>query len=420
MVVAGAGLAGLVAAERLSAAGWRVLVVEAAAAAGGRCRSFHDDRLGCRIDNGNHLILTANTRVLDWARRIGGADLLRTGEAVFPFLDLERGHRFALAPGRGPLGALRRAARPPGVPLAGLAGQMARLVLARPGVTVAGAVTDRGELWRGFWDPMTRAVLNEAPEAADAALLRRVILDSFARGAGACRPVFAMAGISPALIDPALAVLARRGVELRLRAPLRRVRLAEGRAVGLTVGTAEIAVGPDDHLILALPAPAAAAMLPGLALPAPGNTIVNAHFLLPGSGLPPLLGLVGGAAQWLFRRGDVVSVTVSAAAASAVAGLGREAALARLWADMRLALRAQGAALPATMPPARLLRERAATFAQSPAQVARRHPAATRWGNVTLAGDHVRTGLPATLEGAVRSGEAAAEAVVRAADRRSR
>jgi hydroxysqualene dehydroxylase len=412
VVVVGAGLAGLVAAEALSRAGRDVLVLEASAKVGGRCRSYVDRRLGRRVDNGNHLILSANRRVLAWARRIGGADRLHLGEAAFPFYDLDNGSRFTLTIGRGPLGALAPAARPPGVPLSAALRQMARLATARRGASVASTLQDRGTLWRDFWDPLTRAILNEAPASADASLLRAVVLRSFARGEGACRPVLATDGLGPALIDPALPLLARRGVEVRLRTPVQAIALNGARATALQTGEADIAVGRRDVVILALPAHAAARLLPDLVLPGAGRPIVNAHFVVPESGLPPILGILGGAAQWLFRRGDVVSATVSAADASPIAGMERDAVLAWLWAEVSAAVRAHGGVLPHGLPPSRLLRERAATFDQSPEGAARRHPATTRWRNVLLAGDHVATGLPATLEGAVISGERAAREAV--------
>ncbi|PRY93090.1 squalene-associated FAD-dependent desaturase [Hasllibacter halocynthiae] len=411
--VIGAGLAGLVAAERLSAAGRDVTILEASPKAGGRCRSYRDERLGQLIDNGNHLILSANRAVLGWARRIGGADALREGEAAFPFLDLADGRRWTVRPGRGPLGSLAAAARPPGVGRAALLREVGRLLLARRGRTVAAAVGAGGPAWRAFWDPMTRAVLNEDPEEGDAGLLRAAMVRSFAKGERAARPVFAPGGLGPALIDPALALLAGRGVGTRLRTPVTAIH-GGGRAETLETRDGPIPLRPGDVAVLAVPSQHAASLLPGIPVPGPGRTIANGHFLVPAHGLPPLLALLGGTAHWLFARGDVVSVTVSAAERSPLDGLGREEALARLWSDVARAIRAHGGTAPDAMPAARFLRERAATFDQSPTGAARRTGPRTDRANLFLAGDHAATGLPATLEGAVLSGERAADLALRA------
>ena len=68
--IVGAGLAGLSAAVRLVGQGQRVVLHEAAPHAGGRCRSYFDSELGCRIDNGNHLLLSANVTALDYLASI--------------------------------------------------------------------------------------------------------------------------------------------------------------------------------------------------------------------------------------------------------------------------------------------------------------------------------------------------------------
>ena len=78
----------------------------------------------------------------------------------------------------------------------------------------------------------------------------------------------------------------------------------------------------------------------------------------------------------------------------------------RLWADTAKALSLP----PEPLPPLRVIKERRATFAQTPAALARRLPARTRWSNLFLAGDWTDTGYPATIESAVRSGRAAARA----------
>ena len=100
--VVGAGLAGLAASLRLAEAGVAVVLHEAARQAGGRCRSYLDATLGCRIDNGNHLLISGNHATMDYLRRSGAADtLIGPDEARYDFLDLESGERWAVRPNAG-------------------------------------------------------------------------------------------------------------------------------------------------------------------------------------------------------------------------------------------------------------------------------------------------------------------------------
>src|SRR5690348_12463786 len=97
--VIGAGLAGLAAAVRLAAAGRRVSLYEAGPYAGGRCRSYFDSELGCRIDNGNHLLLSGNNAALDYIARIGALDTFEHQEdAAIPFIDIKSAERWELRP----------------------------------------------------------------------------------------------------------------------------------------------------------------------------------------------------------------------------------------------------------------------------------------------------------------------------------
>ncbi|MGH7005748.1 MAG: FAD-dependent oxidoreductase, partial [Alphaproteobacteria bacterium] len=119
-----------------------------------------------------------------------------------------------------------------------------------------------------------------------------------------------------------------------------------------------------------------------------------------------LLGLVGGTAQWLFVRANILSVTISAAEREI--DLPTEAIIAAAWADIVKALKLGDAAPP----PCRVVKEKRATFAQTPAQLAKRPKVNAGPSNLALAGDWTATGLPATIEGAIRSGEIAARTVV--------
>ena len=78
--VIGAGLAGLAAACQLTESGHHVVLFEASKTAGGRARSHFDNVLGCRIDNGNHLLLSGNISTLSYLHRVGAKRSL-TGPA---------------------------------------------------------------------------------------------------------------------------------------------------------------------------------------------------------------------------------------------------------------------------------------------------------------------------------------------------
>lgn len=406
--VVGAGLAGLAAALDLARSGAvKVHMHEATARAGGRCWSFHDARLDRLIDNGNHLVLSGNAAVLDHCRRIGTFDRLHIAEAAaLPFHNLADGMEWTLRIPQGPLDLLRgRMTLPPGVGAGGVAADLARLAAAGPARTVAQTLRRHGPAWDRLWEPLTLAVLNEPPETAAAAPLAAVLRRTLLKGGRACRPVTMPHGLGPTLIAPALQMIEELGTRVSWRAPLRGIDTAGDRARALIFDKGTVPLGPEDAVILAVP-PAVAGRLQGLPAPMEGQSILNAHFRVPAAavtGAPPLLGVLGGFAQWIFVRGDVVSVTVSAADAS---GGGREGA-ARLWAEVARALRIDGQPIAT-----RLLRETAATFAATPASLATRLPMRIGVRNVLLAGDHVAAPLPSTLEGAVLSGRASAAAIL--------
>ena len=211
-------------------------------------------------------------------------------------------------------------------------------------------------------------------------------------------------GLSETFVDPALATLRAHGAEIRFGARLRALNFGPDRVSGLMFEAGTIEFGGDDRVILAVPAAIAARLVPGLIVPDAFSPIVNAHFRCaapPGS--PLFVGVIGGAAEWIFRKREVLSVTVSAA--DRIVDRPAECAARGAVARCRLAYRLP--ALP--VPPARIVKERRATFLASPEQLRRRPAAATSWQNLLLAGDYTDTGLPATIEGAIASGFAAAQ-----------
>ncbi|MEM1297736.1 MAG: hydroxysqualene dehydroxylase HpnE [Pseudomonadota bacterium] len=406
--IVGAGLAGLSTAVQLTAKGVPVAIYEAAPLAGGRCRTFHDPRLGRDVDNGNHLLLSGNRSAGAYLKAIGAQYKMRTlTEAAFPFVDLSSGARWRVAMNDGaiPWWVGDSARRVPGT---GIWDYLKGLGLAFSGTrTVAEVVRDRGPLWQRFWEPMTWAVLNTTPERGAARLLWNVLKETFARGGTHCRPMLAPKGLGTALVDPALAHLEAHGVEIAFGHALKGVTNTGDRITALHFANGKnVDLGPEDRLVCALPPTRLKAALPWVDVPEDDAAILNAHFLVDDPALTeaaPITGLVNADTHWIFVKGDVVSLTVSAADQLGQMGRDPQELGPALWAETAKAL-----GLTTEPRASRINKERRATFVQTPEQIARRPKPTTEFTNLFLAGDATDTGLPATIEGAIRSGEQAA------------
>jgi hydroxysqualene dehydroxylase len=159
-------------------------------------------------------------------------------------------------------------------------------------------------------------------------------------------------------------------------------------------------------VVLAVPPRAAATLLPGLKTPTKFRAIVNAHFRFdPPPGAPPILGVVGGLVEWLFAFPQRLSVTISNG--DRLVDMPREELANAIWQDV-----CKAAGVTGDLPPWQIVRERRATFEATPEQNALRPGAVTSCKNLFLAGDWTDTGLPATIEGSVRSGDRAADLVL--------
>jgi squalene-associated FAD-dependent desaturase len=406
--IIGAGISGLSAAVRLANANCRVHVHEATQQAGGRCRSYFDAATNLTIDNGNHLLLSGNRHALAYARSIGTeAGLVGPPRAQFPFVDLATGQRWQLDLGdsRLPLWVLDEARR---VPDTGLTDYLALmpLVWASTGKLVGDAIPCKGTLYDRLVQPLLLAALNVDPPEGSAGLAGAVVRETLLAGGQACRPLIARDGLSAVLVEPAIKLLQDKGASIRFGHELRELGMSAGNLSELKFGDDAVAVGPDDAVVLAVPPRPAASLLPGLKTPSKFRAIVNAHFRFdPPKDMPPILGVVGGLVEWLFAFPQRLSVTVSNA--DRLVDMPREELALAIWRDI-----CQAGGVKGEMPPWQIVRERRATFEATPEQNALRPGASTALKNLFLAGDWTDTGLPATIEGSVRSGNRAADLVL--------
>ena len=414
--VIGGGLAGLSAAVTLSKAGRAVSLYEATAAGGGRCRSYFDPELQIRIDNGNHLLLSGNTSAAAYIDAIGARDRF-TGpkRPLFPFIDLKTGREWTIRPNKGriPWWLLFEKRRVPKT----TAGE--HLILRELGqewddTTVAETMPHSSLYWL-FVEPLSVAALNTRPHEGLACLLGAVLRETMMKGGRACIPRLPKEGLSEALIDPAFETLRSRGADIQFNRRITGLAIQDDRVVGLESNGGPIAVAPDDAVVLAVPPWIAGELLPTLTVPDAFESILNVHFKIEVEPVEDLAearftGIINGLAEWLFIRSDHVSVTVSAANKVIDRPAGDLAAA--IWKNVVKAL-GIGHAVGPEPPPYRVIKERRATFAASAAQEERRPEARTDLANLVLAGDWTDTRLPATIEGAIRSGVTAANLILK-------
>ncbi|MFJ2577830.1 hydroxysqualene dehydroxylase HpnE [Kitasatospora aureofaciens] len=453
-VVVGGGLAGITAALRLAEAGHRVTLAEGRPRLGGLAFSFRRGEL--TVDNGQHVYLRCCTAYRGLLDRLGATRLVHLQDRLdVPVLSVTGP---VDAPVRT-LGRLRRAGLP--VPLH-LAGSLARYphlgpadrarvvrgALALQGLDLADPALDGvsfGEWLRrhgqneqtlaALWDLVGVATLNARADQVSLALAAMVFKTGLLSDPGASDIGMAAVPLGAIHHDRALAELERAGVTVLLRArvaefkpgaPQHAVRLEGGEL--LTADTVVLA-GAQDSAAALLPPEAIAGQdrLAGFGT----SPILNVHVIYDRKLLRrPFFAALDSPVQWVFDR----------TAHSGLAGtsLGREHPGAQYLAlsqsavqdeiDLPVAeLRARYLPELARLLPAAagaevldffVTRERTATFDPAPGSAALRPSAATNVPGLLLAGSWTATGWPATMEGAVRSGHAAADAALAGAGTR--
>jgi squalene-associated FAD-dependent desaturase len=406
--IAGAGLAGLSAAVSCVAKGYTVQLFEATNHAGGRCRTYHDKVLERSIDNGNHLILSGNLAVKDYLTSI---DALEEFEAIdhvtFEFIDMRSDERWSLQPsaGRIPWWVLWPGKRIPGTNLSDYLAFI-RLKFASE-ETLAELINPSRPIFDRLWQPLCQAVLNTDAHEGSASSIWAMLSETLLKGSQASQPMLTKQGLSKALVDPAVNFLTKNNAAPQFSMRLRTLKPADRRIQSIILNDNEILLKPEDKIILALPPNEISALLPDIMVPTETRAIVNVHFRIDDQpALPnnaPFIGMIGSTSHWLFRRKDIYSVTISAA--DEFAAKTNEQIADIVWQEVAKVAGVIGRQVPLF----RVIRELRATIAQTPKQNKKRPDSQTNWGNLVLAGDWTNTGLPATIEGAVASGQKAAE-----------
>ncbi len=412
--IIGAGIAGLSTAVRLVNEGYEVHVHEATQQAGGRCRSYFDAATDLVIDNGNHLLLSGNSYTRAYARSIGTeAGLVGPERAQFHFVDLRDDKRWLLDLGNGriPTWLFDQSRRVPDTKVSDYFA-LAPMIWAGTNTLVGDTIPCKGTLYDRLVQPLLLAALNVDPPKGSAGLAGAIVRETLLAGGQACRPLIARDGLSAVLVDPAIKLLHEKGASVSFGHELRQVLMAGENISTLEFGDDAITLAPADAVVLSVPPRAASSILLGLKTPTKFRAIVNAHFRYdPPENMPPMVGVIGGLVEWVFAFHQRLSVTISDA--DRLVNMPREELARDIWRDICKAVPLSAEVAEGPLPPWQIVRERRATFEATPEQNAARPKTGTEWKNLFLAGDWTNTGLPATIEGSVRSGDKAADLVLK-------
>ncbi len=423
IVVLGGGLAGLATAAALGQSGHRVTVLEARGFPGGRATSYPlpADESGVVIDNCQHILLKCCVNLLDFYGRLGVAgqihfhkefyfiepggrtSVMRAGVlpkplhftesfAALKFLSL--GDKLSI--GRALL-AIQRERRRPDL----------------DSITMLDWLREKGQTPRAierFWRQILVSAINEELDRMAASHGFQV----FYLGFLAASDSYQMGVPAVPLGELYSAAVWRNvpNVEIRFRMPVTAIGFDAGRVTGVEAGGATIQAG---HYVSALPFEKLAPLAPQLGIdfsPFAHSPITGVHlwFDRPVTDLPHAT-LLDRTTHWFFNKDGGRYIQLVISASRTLLEMPRAEVIALALRELREFL---PAARQAQLVRAHVVKEARATFSAAPGLELRRPEARTRFVNFTLAGDWTRSGWPATMEGAVRSGYKAAEAAAAA------
>jgi squalene-associated FAD-dependent desaturase len=440
IVIIGGGFAGLAAGVRLSERGYTVLVLERRNHLGGRAYSFIDSTTGDVVDNGQHLFMGCYHHTIAFLKTIGRLDRLKFQERPrVEFLGREGFTSFDCPPLPAPLHVLAGLVKMKGLGARDKlrAFNVGRAIIGNGKFSPEGLTVDQwlDELGQSptiktrFWNPMVIATLNQSPDIASARMLKVVLQEAFAGSSKSANIGISRVGLSDLYTDGATDFIRSHGGNVQTGAQVQRLIFEHGergRVTAVELKDGELVEA--DYFISAVPPAALFAMLPDelrskefASLEKLGSSpivSINLWFDRPVIDRE-FVGLLGTRSQWIFnkdlilptgKRSNQIAVIISAARDFVDWTRGDLVEMAvsdlnQLLPESRSAVLLHSA----------IVKEREATLSHTVESDSFRLGPRTSISNLILAGDWTDTGLPATIESAVISGDVAARIVVSAA-----
>ncbi len=454
VAVVGGGLAGLAAGSALAENGFRVTLFERRPYLGGRASSYQHPGTGEVVDNCQHVLLGCCTNLIEFYRRIGVEDKIRWYERL---TFLEPGGRASViqpsalpAPLHTAPSFLRASCLNLGDKLSIAAGLAALTPIAPrdTGESFLQWLRRHGQTERAidrFWKTVLVSALNEEIDLISVPYAAQVVRQSFLKSRGAGRMGVPTVPLTE-LYNRAGDYITARGGEVRFRANAESFR-AEFAEVKLLMPGGEESF---DFIIPAVPFDVLSRMLPQTSAAEPLRQTLSRFETSPITGIHLWFDrqitdldhavLLDRTIQWMFHKSKLL-VVPGAAANGREKGSTGDATSAEDGSYIELVVSSSKTlversrqeiidlallelreffpgARAANLVKSTVIKEIHATYSPRPGIESHRPSPETVWPRIFLAGDWTATGWPATMEGAVRSGYAAAQCVARVAGRR--
>jgi squalene-associated FAD-dependent desaturase len=429
VIIIGGGLAGLAAATALAPRGFQVTILESRNRLGGRASSFTDPASGQQIDNCQHVSMGCCTEFTHFCHTIGIDRYLAVQPCLYFMTPDGKVSKFTADSLPAPLHLTRSFMRMHFLTaveklrvLWGLAWLRAFPPRDDPSFLYwlrahgqTQATIDR------FWSVVLTSALNETIDRIGLRPARKVFVDGFVRGRHSWEVMVPTIPLGRLYGEEMLHWFEKHSIGVVLNAAVRQFNVSQDLVTSLSLRSGEEMTA--DHYISAVPFARLLDLLPPNVIEAHENfanlrrletsSITSVHFWFDRSVLNlPHVVLLDSLGQWIFNRGQTDTgeyyVQIVVSASRAISGAGHEDTERRIHEELR---RIFPAATEAKLLRARVVTEHSATFSAVPGVDSCRPSQHTPIRNLFLAGDWTNTGWPATMEGAVRSGNLAAEAV---------
>jgi squalene-associated FAD-dependent desaturase len=421
VIVIGGGFAGLTAAAYLSNNNFKVTLLEASPKLGGRAYSFTDRETNSVLDNGQHILMGCYFETLNFLDLIGATEkfyfqkrlevnFVKEGFRIlplksFPFfypLNLMLGMlRFKALTFAERLSLLRIFLKLPFFPTKKLSRLNIKQWLEKE--------NQSENIENAFWRILAVGALNTSLEKASAKIFVDILKQIFLSDKKSARIVLPKYGLNESYAEDAEKFIRNNGGKISLSESVNKLVLKEN--VVSEVHTSEKVYSDFDYVVSAVPPYAFFRMInKDFRMNVPDfsySSILNIHiWLKENDSQDGFFGLINSPLHWVFNKGSHLNIVISDA--DELVNKSDEELMVIVKTEMKKYFSLN----PELISNYKIIKEKRATFIPSNDILEKRPQQKTKIENLILAGDWIDTGLPSTIESAVKSGRVAADIII--------